>query len=68
MITINKDKLKQYNLLLLDDQYQPQFLELSKAWLNATMNGNATLAEKRKTEKSTIEAEYYAKREVIENA
>lgn len=51
----------------LDNEYQPQFSELIKAWSNATMDSDQYLANKLQISKTILKTEYESKRGVIIN-
>lgn len=58
---------KDEQLLQLDNEYQPQFLEITRAWANANMDGNTELMEQKQLEKQNLIKGYNSKREVILN-
>ena len=58
---------KEQLLQQLEWEYQPQFLELTRSWANANMDGNTAQMETLKTLKSTLADEYLTKKEAIEN-
>lgn len=68
IITPTPEEIKAQKLLELDSEYQPQFMELTRSWANAYMDGNTTNADSIKATKIALTAEYYTKKEVIENA
>lgn len=55
-------EIKQQKLQQLDWEYQPQFLELSRAWADATMEGKTELANSISADRLALKQEYEQKR------
>lgn len=62
-----QSEIKENNLFKLDNEYQPKFLEITRSWSNANMDGNAELMKQKQIEKQNLIKEYNNKREVILN-
>lgn len=56
------EEIKQQLLQQLDWEYQPQFLELSRAWADATMEGKTELANSIAADRLALKQEYEQKR------
>jgi len=57
-----QEELLQQNLLVLDCEYKPQFLELSQALIMATLSDNVDLMANIKNEYYCLKSEYDVKR------
>lgn len=53
---------KEQLLQQLDWEYQPQFLEITRAWANANMDGNTELANSITADRLALKQEYEQKR------
>lgn len=58
---------KSQQIAALDAEYEPQFVELARAWANANMDGNTTLATANAAERAVLKEEYEKRREGLEN-